>query len=107
METDSVQTALLVELESELRKMRRNSADFLVSARTKCKFCTKPKSGYHLINAKFRDRVVGSWCAEHGWLFFDSVALPPTERLTRAEIEDWRLAEQRRRDFARRKVARQ
>lgn len=107
MEIDSVQATLPVQLEAELRKMRRNPTDFSISARTRCKLCSEPKSAYHLINAKFGDRVVGSWCPEHGWLFFDSVELPPAERLTVAETEDNRLAEQRRRDFARRKAARQ
>lgn len=105
MEIDSVQTTLPSELGAELRKIRRNPADFSVSARVKCKFCSKPKTAYHLINAKFGDRVVGSWCPTHGWLFFDSVELPPTERLTAAEIEDSRLAAQRQREFARRKAA--
>lgn len=107
METDSIQTRLPNELEAELRKMRRNPADFSVLSMNKCKFCSKPKSAHHLINAKFGDQIVGSWCPVHGWLFFNSVELPPTERLSVVEIEDNRLAEQRRREFARRKAAAQ
>lgn len=97
MEIEAVQIPLPDGLEAELRKMRRNPASYSVVSLHKCKFCTKPKSAHHLINAKFGDRIVGSWCPEHGWLFFDSVSLPPTERLTPAEIEDRRLTEQRKR----------
>lgn len=106
MGTDSIQTSLPDELAAELRKTRRNMADFSVASLHKCKFCTKAKTAYHLINAKFRDRVVGSWCATHGWLFFDSVALPPSERLTPSEIEERRLTEQRKQAVAQRETAR-
>lgn len=105
METGSIQTPLPEDLVAELHKMRRNPANFSVAAQVKCKFCSEPKSAYHVLNAKFGDRVVGSWCPVHGWLFFDSVALPPTERLTAAEIEDNRRARQRRQEFAQRKAA--
>ena len=97
MKTDAEQIPLPGELEAELRKMRRNPANYSVVSLHKCRFCTKPKSAHHLINAKFGNRIVGSWCPEHGWLFFDSVALPPTERLTPTEVEEQRLAERRKR----------
>lgn len=100
---DRIQPSLPPALEAELVKMRQNPANFTITERVKCKFCTEKKSAYHLINAKSGDRVVGSWCAVHGWLFFDSVGIPPTERLTAFEIEDNRLAEQRRRQVAARK----
>lgn len=105
METDSIQTSLLDGLAAELHKMRRNVGDFAISGVLLCKFCSKPKTAYQLINAKFGDRIVGSWCSTHGWLFFDSVALPPTERLRQAEVEAISLTKQRREDAARRKAA--
>lgn len=95
MEMDAIQIPLPGELGAELRKMRRNPAEYSVFSLHKCRFCTKLKTAHHLINAKFGNRIVGSWCSEHGWLFFDSVALPPTERLTPAELEDRRLTERR------------
>ena len=91
-------------LVAELVKMRRNPADFTVSGLSKCKFCSKSKIAYTLLNAKSGPIPVGAWCATHGWLFFESVRCPSTERLTAWEVEDSRLAEQRRAAWARRKA---
>jgi len=96
-ETDAVQVELPAELAAELTKMRRNPALFKIQQAIQCKFCGKPKTGLALINAKFPERQAGSWCPIHGWLFFDSVAFPPTERLTASEIEDRELERRRKR----------
>lgn len=87
---------------TELTKMRRNPERFAISDMGSCRFCGgKQKRAYQLSGEK--SESAGAWCPVHGWLFFDSVAYPPTERLTAAEVEDNRLAEQRRREFANRK----
>ena len=94
------------DLIAELAKMRRNPEQFTVSGMGSCQFCGgKQKPAYQLSSAK-SESTAGAWCPTHGWLYFDSVAYPPTERLTPAEIEDNRLAEQRRKEFARRKAIR-
>lgn len=93
-------------LEAELIKMRRNPANFKIGTQVKCKFCSKPKSAYHLLNAK-SDEEVGTWCPTHGWLTFNSVQYPPTERLKPSEIEDVRLRQRRQQEFAKRKEAQQ
>lgn len=92
-------------LRRELAAMRRNPDGYTVSGMVGCKLGCGKRKAYSLTHQD--SESAGSWCPVHGWLFFDSAALPPTERLTPAEIEDNRLAEQRRRDFARRKAARQ
>ena len=92
-------------LRRELATMRRNPDGYSVVRMVKCSLgCGKGKA-YSLTHADSEN--AGTWCPIHGWLFFDSVVLPPTERLTLAEIEDNHLAEQRRREAARRKAAAQ
>lgn len=92
-----------IALSAELTAMRRNPDGYSVVRMVKCGLgCGKGKA-YSLTHADSEN--AGTWCPTHGWLFFDSVALPPTERLTPAEIEDNRLAAQRQREFARRKAA--
>jgi hypothetical protein len=89
-------------LTAELVKMRRNPANLTIGKVSKCKFCTGKESGYHVLNAEFE--LIGFWCSVHGWLYFDSVGNPPTERLTASEIEDQRVSEQRRRRIAQKKA---
>ncbi len=98
---DAVQTPELAELTAELVKMRRNPANFTIGKVSKCKFCSDKQSGHHVLNRKSEN--VGLWCRIHGWLYFDSVANPPTERLTAFEVEDRRLDERRKAEWARRK----
>lgn len=82
-------------LRRELTTMRRNPEGYSVVRMVKCSLgCGKAKA-YSLAHAD--SASAGTWCPMHGWLFFDSVALPPTERLTASEVEENRLAEQRRR----------
>lgn len=91
---------------AELTKMRRNPQRFTVLSMGSCRFCGgKAKPAYQL-SAEQSESTIGAWCPVHGWLHFDSAAYPPTERLNQTEIEDNRLTEQRRREFARRKAAR-
>ena len=100
METSAIPDAL----QAELIKMRRNPQQFHVKGRSSCRFCGgKNQRAYQLLNQQ-SEFVAGSWCAEHGWLHFDSVAYPPTERLTASEIEDRKLSDRRKADFARRKA---
>lgn len=95
------QIAIPDTLRRELTTMRRNPEGYSVVRMVKCSLgCGKGKA-YSLSHAD--SASAGTWCPTHGWLFFDSVALPPTERLTTAEIEDNRLAKQRQRDWLRRK----
>lgn len=97
------QMAIPDALRRELATMRRNPEGYSVAKMVKCSLgCGKGKA-YSLTHADSAN--AGTWCPSHGWLFFDSVALPPTERLTKAEIEDRRLAEQRQKDWQRRKAA--
>lgn len=99
------QTAISDALRRELATMRRNPEGYSVVRMVKCALgCGKAKA-YSLAHAN--SASAGTWCLSHGWLFFDSVALPPTERLSAAEIEDNRLAEQRQKDWQRRKAAKE
>lgn len=102
--TDRVQAPLPDDLVVELVKMRQNPVNFTVSGMSKCKFCSKTKVAYTLLNAKISASPIGSWCAVHGWLFFESVQCPPTERLTTSEIEEICSSEQRKREAAQRKA---
>jgi len=96
MQDDALQDRLFSGVIQELIKMRRNPALFSAGGLIQCKFCGKPKTALALLHASFQDSV-GSWCADHGWLYFDSVKLPPTERLRASEIEDRRLEQRRKR----------
>jgi hypothetical protein len=82
-------------LHAELARMRRAPDGFSVVRMVKCSMgCGKAKA-YSLTHA---DSVnAGTWCAVHGWLYFDSVALPPTERLTTSEITERQLEQKRKR----------
>jgi len=64
--------------------------------------CGKSKA-YSLTHAD--SATAGTWCVVHGWLFFDSVTLPPTEHLSDSELEDRRLEQRRKAEFTRRKAA--
>lgn len=74
----------------ELTRMRRKPQDFTVYYGAKCKLCYK-RVAFDVKHAN----GTGSWCPEHGWLQFDSVAIPPTERLKPYEIEERKEAERR------------
>jgi hypothetical protein len=89
------------ELTAELTKMRRNPALFAIDKAVRCKFCGKGQTGLALLHAESLN--AGTWCPEHGWLYFDSVKIPPTERLTASEVEDRKLASERSKAVARRK----
>ena len=107
MEEAQGQMPILGDLGAELIKMRRNPEQFEVSGMVHCRFCGgKGKGAFQLIRAK-SDKAAGTWCKTHGWLSFDSVAFPPTERLTASEIEDRRLEQRRKAEFQKRKEARQ
>lgn len=92
---DAVQIPQPEALTAELTKMRRNPHNFTILDRFQCKFCGTAKTAYGLLNAKCES--CGSWCPVHGWLYFDTVDNPPTERLTGSELEDRRLSAQRKR----------
>ena len=64
------------ELVSELRRMKRDPAAFALGGRVKCGLGCVKAAAYHLTHPK--SRKAGTWCAVHGWLFLDSVNLPPT-----------------------------
>lgn len=82
-------------LQRELTTMRRGFERYSVTKMISCKLgCGKSKA-YSLTHADSEN--AGSWCATHGWLFFDSVSLPPTERLSDGEREERRLEQQRKR----------
>lgn len=61
-------------LNAELTRMRRNPAEFTVFSGANCKLCYK-KTAFDLSHPK--NPTAGSWCPTHGWLFFDSVKIPP------------------------------
>lgn len=104
MTTEDIQGHLPPALEVELTKMRRNPAMFHAGGKIQCRFCGKPNTAYALLDATSGNEA-GSRCPLHGWLYFDSVKFPPTERLTAGEIEDRRLSERRREAAQRRKEA--
>lgn len=96
------------ELISEIQTMRRNPTDFYFRRKASCSLgCDRKgeRSSYQIGHADASE--AGTWCPTHGWLTFDSVALPPTERLLPWEIEERRLARRRKDEFARRKEQRQ
>lgn len=95
------------ELRAELGKMRRNPEQFSVSGMATCRFCGGKTKRAHQLSGEKSEFVAGAWCPVHGWLHFDSVTYPPSERLSAAEIEDRRLAEQRQKDWQRRKAAKE
>lgn len=97
-----VKTALMgnapQELISEIERMRRDPARFHVTKRGCCSLgCDKKgqRSTYQLSCGDVQD--AGTWCPVHGWLHFDSTALPPTERLKHHEVEERELATRRKR----------
>jgi hypothetical protein len=103
MTTEAMQTPIPKALSDEIAKMRRNASNYHVSGMGSCTFCgTKEKHACQVKTAA-SEFVVGAWCPTHGWLHFDSVAYPPTERLTASEVEDRKLDERRKAEFARRK----
>lgn len=87
-------TVLPDTLNRELIRMRRNPAEFTVlRTDAKCKLCyakTAVDIG-HPLNTE----NAGCWCDFHGWLFFDSAAIPPSERLSKAEVQERTEAKQR------------
>jgi hypothetical protein len=82
---------------AELSKMRRNPEHFTVISLSNCRFCGGGTNRAYQLSGSKSESVAGSWCVEHGWLHFDSVGYPPTERLSDSEIEDRRLEQQRKR----------
>ena len=90
-------------LNSELTRMRRRPEDFTILREdAKCKLCYK-KTAVDLGHPN-NPANAGTWCPVHGWLMFDSVGIPPTERLKPYEIEANKEAEKRKAAFARRKA---
>jgi hypothetical protein len=90
-------------LHAELDKMRRNPEQFQVKEAITCKIHGgKNRNALRLIEGQ-SEIEAGSWCPVHGWVHFDSVRFPPTERLTTSEIEDTRLTAQRREAALKRK----
>lgn len=89
---------------TEIVTMRRNPRNFRVTGMVTCSLAPAicKKSAFRLTHPDAAN--AGSWCPVHGWLFFDSVALPPTERLTTSEIEDRKLEQRRKAEFAQRKA---
>ena len=82
-------------LQRELTTMRRNPEGYSVVKRVNCKLGCGKAMAYSLTHPESKE--AGTWCAVHGWLFFDSVTLVPTERLTAGEIEDRKLEQKRKR----------
>lgn len=111
VDSDPINDALTLDiripdaLQRELTTMRRVPDGYSVVKMVKCSLgCGKGKA-YSLTHPDSEN--AGTWCAVHGWLFFDSVALPSTERLRTWEIEERRLSEQRKTAVARRREVRQ
>jgi len=96
-------TAIPDNLRAQLDKMRRNPDEFTVLREAKCKLCYKKTAldlGHPLNPAN-----AGTWCPVHGWLLFDSVSIPPTERLKPSEIREREEAEKRKIAWQKRKKA--
>jgi hypothetical protein len=69
-------TSLPVKLTDELRRMRREPSAFTVNGRVKCGLGCGKGAAYSLTHPQVAN--AGTWCAVHGWIFFDSERLPPT-----------------------------
>ena len=80
------------ELASELALMRRNAGDFVVGRRVKCSLGSDRKGEKSAYEVVAEGEPAGTWCPEHGWLWFDSARYPPTERLKPSELRDRQLA---------------
>src|SRR5262245_48479541 len=76
---------------NEIQRTRRKPEAFSLAHMVKCRFGCGARAAYALSHPQSAE--AGTWCPTHGWLFFDSVGLPPTERLTATEIEDRALLE--------------
>lgn len=67
-------TEMPPELVNELRKMRRDPAEFQVLGVVHCRFCSEKKS---IEIAHANSPSCGAWCPTHGFIYFDSVRVPP------------------------------
>ena len=65
------------ELGNELRRMRRDPEAFKLNGRVKCGLGCGKGAAYNLTHPQSTN--AGTWCPRHGWIFFDSTNLPPTE----------------------------
>src|SRR6266545_4492423 len=70
-------TFVPAELSDELRRMRQNATAFTLNGRVKCRLGCGKGAAYNLRHPQATK--AGTWCALHGWIFFDSVKLLPTE----------------------------
>jgi hypothetical protein len=68
-------TLLPERLIHELKRMRRKPNDFIVKGHVKCGLGCGKKAAYSLTHPE--STKAGTWCLVHGWIFFDSVGLPP------------------------------
>ena len=96
------------ELISQIVTMRRNPDHFYLRRQASCSLGCDHKgerSSYQLGHVDSAE--AGTWCPTHGWLSFDSVAIPPSERLRSHEIEEAKLHRQHQQAHAHRKEARQ
>lgn len=85
------------ELASELALMRRNAADFTTGRRVKCSLGSDRKGEKSACEVIVEGEPAGTWCPDHGWLWFDSARYPPTERLKPSEVRDRQLSAARKR----------
>ena len=62
-------------LRAELKLMRRDPAAYSIVRKVKCGLGCGKQAAYSLTHADCEN--AGTWCRAHGWIFFDSPALPP------------------------------
>lgn len=67
--------AMPEELGAQLVLMRRNPAEFTVRSQSKCRFCYK-RCAFDLFHPP-TPTLAGTWCPDHGWLYFDSNRFRP------------------------------
>lgn len=64
-------------LDAELTRMRRDPREFMVLSLGRCKWCPPKSETAYSLSHPFNVKDAGKWCAEHGWLSFDSVKIRP------------------------------
>jgi len=101
----ALQDSVPPELVSQIETMRRNPTDFYFRRRSSCSLGCDRKGERTAYQIGHKDvEEAGTWCPTHGWLSFESALILPTERLSPSEIEDRKIEQRRKAEFAQRKA---
>jgi hypothetical protein len=69
--------AMPEQLRAELQRMKRDPREFAVLRKMTCKFCGT-RTAFELGHAATDN--AGSFCPVHGWVYFNSVKIPPVDQ---------------------------